>query len=383
MTARLLLRTHYDLSAARDGGARTLMRNLVDALDESGWDVEVLCPQVRGASPPDNGVTYRRFDYGEPNSAVETVLNTVRGARTYYHLSRRSAFDVVLDDVSHYPFYPVHFLCPEETTNALFMHTAFFGAAREYVGPFRGTVVDAIDRTLPYLNDPEIVCAGPSTERRIHEKTGYRRTHVLNPCIHLDRIDYCFDPDSTQIVYLGRLGVRKNVSSLLRAWELVERVGFEEYSLVVAGSGSRERALRKLATDLDLERVEFAGHVSEEYKRRLLTESLLCVIPSKMEGYVTTGLEALAAGTPVVGADTYGINDYVVEGETGYLFDVDDHSHLAERLGSLLADPASIGPIARTGREVAAAHRFEAFREQAVETFERIAGRSDHDRPGE
>jgi glycosyltransferase involved in cell wall biosynthesis len=350
------------------------MRNIAVALSESGWDVDVLSPAAGAddaAGVPD--VTYHEFRYGGPGSSVETMLNTVRGVRTYRRTVADGDVDVVLDNVAHYPYYPAHFLCPDGATNAVFMHTAFFGAAREFVGPLRGTVVDLIDRTLPLLNRPEIVCAGESTRERIHEVTGYRDTTVLHPTVRTEQFDYAFDPDSTTVLYLGRLGVRKNVACLLRAWRRVERGADRDLRLVVAGTGPREPVLRDLASRLDLRSVEFVGYVSEAEKRRLFSESLLYVLPSRMEGYVTTGLEALASGTPVVGSDTVGINDYVDHGETGYLFPVDDDGRLATLLLELVDDPGRLRPVAEAGRELAREHGFDQFRRDAHAVFSSLA----------
>jgi glycosyltransferase involved in cell wall biosynthesis len=322
----ILIRSHTALRREQlPGGASRLIRNLATALAESDWTVDVLSPASEEAgSVGTPGVNYVEFDYTDPTSSAETILNTCRGIRTYRSHVKRKQFDVILDDISHYPYFPAHFLRPDRCENVVFMHTAFFGAAREFIGPLKGTVIDGIDRSLPWLSQPKIVCAGESTRKRIHKATGYRRTEVLHPTIRSEAFDYRFDPTSSSVLYLGRLGSRKNVSCLLRAWQRVERSVGSDVSLRIAGTGPQEGPLKRLASDIGLQNVEFLGYVDEAEKRRLFSEALLFVLPSKMEGYATTGLEALASGTPVVGADTFGINDYVSHGETGYLFPVDD-----------------------------------------------------------
>ncbi|PSP73874.1 glycosyl transferase group 1 [Halobacteriales archaeon QS_3_64_16] len=248
------------------------------------------------------------------------------------------------------------------------MHTAFFGAAREHIGPIKGSVIDCIDRTLPYLCEPEIVCAGPSTEARINETSDYGETRGLRPCIDIDAFEFEFDPSSRTVSYLGRLGRRKNVSCLLKAWSAFEaaRPG---YSLIIAGTGSEEQRLKALAAKLGVQNVEFRGFVSEREKVRLYERSLLSVIPSRMEGYVTTGLEALAAGTPVVGADTYGINDYLTHRENGFLFSDNDPASLARVLEAITDDPEALEPVAKNGRRTAEKHSREAFGRRARQLF--------------
>lgn len=368
-----LLRSHFSLHTP-SGGASRLIKNVATALAESGWEITILCPLPTEESGTHRSkISFSEFSYGNPQTSAEILFNTVRGARTYKKIVDERDFDVVLDDVSHYPFFPAHFLCPEQTTNAVFMHIGFFGAAREFIGPLRGTVIDLIDQSLPYLNQPEIVCAGPSTEQRLQSKLDYCATHILNPCINIDKFEYNFAPESTQILYLGRLGVRKNVSCLLRAWQIVETNTECELELVIAGTGTEEAALHTLRDELELEHVDFRGYVDEAKKRQLYRDSLLYVLPSKMEGYVTTGIEALAAGTPVVGSDTYGIRDYIRHGETGYLFPVDDHEALAELLLELVSDPSQMQPVAMSGRELACEHDYDVFKSKAESVFTTLA----------
>ncbi|MFC6722996.1 glycosyltransferase family 4 protein [Halobium palmae] len=375
MSNSILIRSHQPLRQDEvSGGAARLMKNLARALSETEWSVDVLSPaSTSGEITESQSITYREFNYGEPKSSVATIVNTVRGTSTFREVVATADYDVILDNISHFPYYPAHFLCPEDTTNAVFMHTAFFGAAREYVGPLRGSVIDLIDRTLPYLNGPEIVCAGNGTARRIHTKTNYRATHILHPCIQIEDFEYNFTPDSDTVLYLGRLAERKNVACLLRAWEIVEKESQQDLSLVIAGSGPKKEELQNLVADLGLGTVDFAGYVEENEKQRLFADSLLYILPSKMEGYVTTGIEALASGTPVIGSDTFGINDYIQHGETGFLFPVDEYDQLAQEILKRINDPGQMQPVAEKGRELALEHSYEKFRYRADKLFTELS----------
>lgn len=367
---QILIRSHAALRRQQvPGGAEHLIQNIARALDEEGWNVEILCPR-----PPDDGgitpgsVTYHEFAYTDPNSGGEKLLNTVRGATNYRSVISDPGHDVILDNVAHMPYYPAHFLSSNTTTNAVFLHMAFFEEASHYLGPVKGHIINLIDRTIPYLNNPEIVCAGRGTESRVNSKLGYWNTQILNPCINIKEYDYTFEPDSKTVLYLGRLGVQKDVGTLLKAWRLVERET-TDLQLVVAGSGPQEAELKQLAGRLGLERVQFPGYVSDTEKRALFSDALLYVLPSKIEGYVTTGLEAMASGTPILGSDTVGINDYVSDNETGYLFPVGEHMELAERLLTLSSEPEQMQPVAERARELAATHSYADFRLKADRVF--------------
>lgn len=374
MNHRFLIRSHRALHGEQiPGGAGRLMRHLASALHDSGWEVDILCPTSETNSPVSNaGISFKEFPYKTPQTPVEKIVHSVRGLQTFRQLVHEEKYDIVLDDISHIPFYPAHFFCPDETVNALFLHTAFFGRARTYSGPIKGTMIDLIDRTLPLLNEPEIVCAGPSTEMLIRRRLQYEKTSILNPCIELSEFDYNFNPKSKQILYLGRLSKRKNVSCLLDAWSQIERK-HSDYSLVIAGTGPEEQRLKEQRDKHRLSNVEFRGFVDEKEKIQLYEDSLAFVLPSLMEGYVTTGLEALAAGSPVIGSDTYGIHDYVSNGDNGYLFEKDDPESLAARLDYIFTVPEELRPLAERGRKVAEKHSYEVFQEKADTLFKQLA----------
>ena len=56
------------------------------------------------------------------------------------------------------------------------------------------------------------------------------------------------------------------------------------------------------------------------------------MLPSLREGLGLAGIEMLAAGLPVIGADVHGIPDYIFDGVNGYLADPTDPGSFAEAL---------------------------------------------------
>lgn len=83
----------------------------------------------------------------------------------------------------------------------------------------------------------------------------------------------------------------------------------------------------------------------------LLAISEVGVLSSRSEGLSNSVLEYMAAGLPVVATDVGGIGEAVLEGETGYLVPPGDPEALAERIVSLLIDPARARRLGEMGRE--------------------------------
>ncbi len=104
------------------------------------------------------------------------------------------------------------------------------------------------------------------------------------------------------ILYLSRITKGKGLDLLTEAFRLVcERQ--DRVWLVIAGSDSDRVWLRlaDIARHIGiLDRMIYAGFVSEPHKFRLIADAQVYVLPSESEGMSVSTLEALACGTPVV-----------------------------------------------------------------------------------
>lgn len=114
-------------------------------------------------------------------------------------------------------------------------------------------------------------------------------------------------------VAVGRLVEYKRIDLLLRLWERVRPVTGGR--LVIVGDGPERGRLEQAAGP----GVEFAGHVSEPEKHRLLCAAWLLLHPSAVEGWGLVVTEAATRETPTIAFDVPGLRDSVVDGETGVL----------------------------------------------------------------
>jgi phosphatidylinositol alpha-1,6-mannosyltransferase len=68
-----------------------------------------------------------------------------------------------------------------------------------------------------------------------------------------------------------------------------------------------------------------------------------------VEGLGIVYLEASASGLPVVGGDSGGAPDAIINGETGYVVPGRDLTAVADRIAGLLADPAGAAAMGEKG----------------------------------
>lgn len=145
----------------------------------------------------------------------------------------------------------------------------------------------------------------------------------------------------------GRLADHKGVRVALEAAGHLAG----DVPLMVAGDGPLEEDVR-CAARANPRRVRFAGWADRQGIRLLLADACTLWLPSLWaEPFGIAGLEAQAAGVPVIATDTGGVRDWLVPDETGLLVPPADPRALARAADSLATDPdraRSLGLAART-----------------------------------
>jgi phosphatidyl-myo-inositol dimannoside synthase len=163
--------------------------------------------------------------------------------------------------------------------------------------------------------------------------------------------------DRPVVVCVSRLVARKGQDTLLRAWPaVIERI--PDAVLLIAGRGPYENALRQLAEQAGVAgSVIFTGPVPQDELPAHYAAGDVFSMPCRtrrggldVEGLGIVYLEASATGLPVVGGDSGGAPDAILEGETGYVVGGHDVRALSDRLIALLQDPAGARAMGVKGR---------------------------------
>jgi len=138
------------------------------------------------------------------------------------------------------------------------------------------------------------------------------------------------------VLYLGTLEPRKNVVSIIRAYDAI--AGSVPHDLVIAGArgwlmGDFDKALVRAR---HRSRMHVPGFIREEDKAALYAQADLFVYPSLYEGFGFPPLEALLAGAPVITSFNSALPEVV--GEWASLIDPYNVSELALVMKELLND---------------------------------------------
>lgn len=136
------------------------------------------------------------------------------------------------------------------------------------------------------------------------------------------------------ILSIGELIDRKNHEVIIRA---LARVHNPNIYYAICGKGPLKKHLEQLAKDLGIKgRVRFLGFRNDIPE--LCNTADISAFPSKIEGLGLAGIEAMAAGVPLISSNVHGICDYVINGKTGYAIAPEDVDGFAEAMECLAND---------------------------------------------
>jgi L-malate glycosyltransferase len=133
-------------------------------------------------------------------------------------------------------------------------------------------------------------------------------------------------------VYVGRLEREKDLELMLQGWANAFRHR-RDVALILVGSGNLRGELQAQAKAQGIEdQIIFVGPSTcvETY----LALADVGLLTSRAEGLSNTLLEYMACGLPVIGTQVSGTEDFVIDGQTGWLFSVGDVVQLQKCLES-------------------------------------------------
>jgi glycosyltransferase involved in cell wall biosynthesis len=162
------------------------------------------------------------------------------------------------------------------------------------------------------------------------------------------------------------------VDLVVRAFADIKKE-FRSARLLLAGSGSKEAAIRALVRELDVGEVEFCGAVPRSRIGELLDRADVFVNASLIDNMPVSILEAFAAGLPVVSAASGGI-PYLVEHErTGLLSAVGDVQALARNVRRVIVDPLLARRLAGNAHEESSRYEWPAIRAEWLQLYRALA----------
>ncbi len=211
------------------------------------------------------------------------------------------------------------------------------------------------------------------------------RIHVQSPGVDIDRYQPARrstamrdavlrqaggTPESTLIMFAGRLSSEKHANWLIPAIEPLVRAG-RDIRLVVAGDGPLRAALEAQAVGHIPGRVLWLGHqASGRVFSELMASADLFLHPNPREPFGIGPLEAMASGVPVIVPRSGGVLSYATDANAWLADPTPDG--LAAAMALALAHPHEMRRRARVGLDTAAAFAWAHMAPQFFETYDTL-----------
>ncbi len=136
-------------------------------------------------------------------------------------------------------------------------------------------------------------------------------------------------PEDPLLLYIGRLSAEKEIDRIKPVLEAIPKA-----RLALVGDGPYRAELEAHFADTF---TNFVGYLAGEDLASAYASADAFIFPSRTETLGLVLLEAMAAGCPVVAANSGGIPDIVSDGVNGYLFDPEDDGGAITATQRLLA----------------------------------------------
>ncbi len=333
MKYRILLINWQDIANPKGGGAEVHAHQIFKRIAEKGHEVIQLSCLFPGAMREETIEGVRVIRCGGRkmfNFAVPVA---------YRKLSRQLKLDIVIDDINKIPFY-----------TPLFVREPILGIVHHLFG--KSILLEASwmqaqyvlfgERIIPWVyRGKKLVAVSDSTRRELNQ-WGISNSYIDIVLNGIDPLQYYIIPgmkDPNPLIgYFGRLKKYKCIDHLIRALVLVVQQ-VPNVRLLIVGRGDYQKELERLVGKLNLNPyVRFVSTANPHESVKYLNQMWVVANSSPKEGWGLTVIEANACGTPVVAADSQGLCDSVMHGQSGFLYPWGDIDQLADCILKIISN---------------------------------------------
>lgn len=367
------------------GGGGFVTRDILEHIAELGHNVTILTSAYKGLEKQENvnGVNIIRvpvlFRKKMEVANIVSMLSYFPSSvfKSIYSL-KRGMFDIIN---THFaiPSGPAGFCLSRvfKLPNVLSIHGGDIFDPSKRLSPHKTPILSHTVSAM--LNTADSVVA----QSRNTRESAYK---YYRPNADIDIIPLCikkpvftkktrrelgFRDDEIIFSSVGRLIARKNIGDMLKVLS-----GFKEkfdFKLLIMGDGPENLHIENTIKQYGLETsVLMMGNVTDEKKYQLLDISDIYLSTSLHEGFGLVFLEAMECGLPVVCYNRGGQNDFLRDGETGFLVELGDTNLYAGRVKQLVADLELRRGITQNNRKLVQSYYANVCAESYISHFEKV-----------
>ena len=374
---------------AASGGMETQTHLLAEGLQDAGHTVVIITTKHPdpGHLTPDavNGVTVHYVSAGESGKYSGAFF--AESANLFAQLHEETPFDVVLSTSDGAFGYSMRLKKKLGVPVVLILHGTLWGEISTFIDKIRTPkdLAFLFLKVLPFglktyiLQDmrhlhavDHIIAVSEVVKKQavkeyflkeekvsvVHNGIESEKFKVQSKKSKEIRSTLGFSPSDVVLMYLGRIEEEKGLQHVIDVLPSLSEE-FPQVRFMVVGDGPYLDKLKVHSAKLKVgDLISFVGKVPYDEVPGYYAAADVFVFPTmRREGFPMTVIEALAAGLPVVVANSGGAAEAVMDGETGFVIDPGDTGKLEEVLRELLASSSLRTSMSRQA-SIAAAKRY-------------------------
>ena len=173
--------------------------------------------------------------------------------------------------------------------------------------------------------------------------------------------------------YTGAIHPRKNILTLVRAFEQYKALHPSDHQLVIAGRASwhSEEVFKAIAESKWKDSIHLPGYIATADATALVASAEAMIYPSLYEGFGLPLVEAMACGVPVICSNVSSLPE--VAGNAALLFDPLDANQLAHQMEKISTDDVMRKEMVLLGTERSKYFSWDKAATQVYEILGRFA----------
>ena len=216
---------------------------------------------------------------------------------------------------------------------------------------------------LSKFNESQLIGLYPFTKTYIKRTPGAPASGVITP---KQKLENQTNSETIRIVSVGRIHPRKGQDQILLALLKLPKTTQKSLQLSFVGPTNNPKysmSIQNLVKEFAGE-VTFKGDCTDQELASIYAESDIFALtslptPKSVEGFGFVYLEASAHGLPIIANKTGGVEDAVIDNETGLLSEPNDIETLSKNFFTLISDKNYRKRIGQNGIEWSISHNWD------------------------
>lgn len=184
------------------------------------------------------------------------------------------------------------------------------------------------------------------------------------------KTDYAIG-DTIKLLFTGSFGFRKGGEYLLEAIKILNSRNIPCELTIVGGTAEATEMLDRY----NLPNVRLVGMVPQDELKVYLNNADMYVFPSLCEGCAQSGMEALAAGLPVITTRESGLP--IEHDKTGFFIPSKDEQAIVDAVISVAADSVLRSNIGRNAAEMMTRYTWNNYAKEVCKLYESLLNNAD------